>query len=173
MREGTARSNVARRWGGFDSPQVFVLPAVVLFGMFTVYPILRSLYLSFFDYEFLHPEQMRWIGFGNYAEIFRDQRVMAWPGLVTPKGPLAIWQLPFYPLLVLWLTINTPGGAFWNTIRFTAMYVPCAVVLPLLLAVAVERAGRTSTLFRTLNFIPVVVSVAVVSIIWMWIYHRW
>jgi multiple sugar transport system permease protein len=154
-----------------DSPYTFVLPAVLLFGMFTIYPILRSLYLSFYDYEFLHPERMHWIGLGNYGEIFRDPRVMGWPGLVTPKGPLTLWQLALYPLLVLWLTINTPGGAFWNTVRFTAMYVPCAVVLPLLLAVMVERAGRAATLFRTLNFIPVVVSVAVVSIIWMWIYH--
>jgi ABC-type sugar transport system permease subunit len=82
-----------------------------------------------------------------------------------------LWQYPLYPLLVAWLTINSPGGAFWNTVRFTAMYVPLAVVIPLFLAVLVERAGRLSTLFRTLNFIPVVVSVAVVSIIWMWIYH--
>ncbi len=72
---------------------------------------------------------------------------------------------------MLWGTLNTPGGAFWNTVRFTLMYVPVAVVLPLLLAVMVDKAGRLSGLYRTLNFIPVVVSVAVVSIIWMWIYH--
>jgi len=154
-----------------DNPYTFILPAVILFGMFTLYPILRSLYLSFFDYEFLRPERMHWIGFGNFREIFHDERVMGWPGLVAPHGPLAWWQYPLYPLLVLWMTINTPGGAFWNTMRFTVMYVPVAVVLPLLLAVMVEKAGRASGLYRTLNFIPVVVSVAVVSIIWMWIYH--
>ena len=154
-----------------DNPYVFVLPAVLLFGAFTLYPILRSLYLSFYDYEFLHPELMHWTGLGNYREIFHDPRVVGWPGLVTPKGPLAVWQLALYPLVVLWLTINTPGGAFWNTVRFTLLYVPAAVIAPLLLAVMVERAGRLSVLFRTLNFIPVVVSVAVVSIIWMWIYH--
>jgi multiple sugar transport system permease protein len=154
-----------------DSPYLFLLPAVLLFGMFALYPIVRSLYLSFFDYEFLRPEQMHWVGLGNYQEILQDERVRGWPGIVLPKGPLAWWEIALYPLLTVWLTINTPGGAFWNTIRFTLMYVPAAILLPLLLAVMIERAGRLSTLFRTLNFIPIVVSVAVISIIWMWIYH--
>ena len=171
MNATAATASARRRRLGFDTPYVFVLPAVLLFGMFTLYPILRSLYLSFFDYNFLRPDQMHWIGLGNYREILRDERVAGWPGLVLPQGHLAWWQYPLYPLLVAWLTINSPGGAFWNTVRFTAMYVPLAVVIPLFLAVLVERAGRLSPLFRTLNFIPVVVSVAVVSIIWMWIYH--
>lgn len=160
----------SRRWG-LDSPYAFLLPAVLVFGTFALYPILRSLYLSFFWYEFLRPEQMHWVGLGNYREMLHDERVTAWPGLVLPKGPLAWWQVVCYPLVVLWTTVNTPGGAFWNSIRFTVMYVPATLVVPLLLAVLVERAGRLSTLFRTLNFIPVVVSVAVVSIIWLWIYH--
>jgi ABC-type sugar transport system permease subunit len=167
-----ARTRAGKRRGWtLDSPYAFILPALLLFGMFSLYPILRSLYLSFFDYEFLRPEQMHWVGWGNYQEILRDQRVTQWPGIVLPKGPMPIWQLPFYPLMVLWLTINSPGGAFWNTVRFTIMYVPLAIIVPLFLAALVERAGRLSTLFRTLNFIPVVVSVAIISIIWMWIYH--
>ena len=160
-----------RAWRGLDNPYVFLLPALFVFGMFALYPIVRSLYLSFFDYEFLRPEQMHWVGVGNYAEIFRDDRVVGWPGIVLPEPPLSFWEIAFYPLLVLCLTVNAPGGAFWNTIRFAVMYVPASILIPLFVAVLVERAGRLSTLFRTLNFIPIVVSVAVVSIIWMWIYH--
>jgi ABC-type sugar transport system permease subunit len=165
-----ARPAKSRRFT-LDSPYVFILPAVLLFGMFSLYPIVRSLYLSFFDYDFLRPDQMHFVGWGNYREILRDERVMQWPGLVTPAKPLSIWEIIFYPFLTLGLTVNSPGGAFWNTIRFTIMYVPAAIIFPLFLAVLVDKAGRLSTLFRTLNFIPVVVSVAVISIIWMWIYH--
>jgi multiple sugar transport system permease protein len=171
MTTAAAQQSVRRRKWGLEGPYLFLLPALLVFGTFAVYPILRSLYLSFFDYEFLHPEGMRWIGLGNYHEIIRDERVMAWPGLVLPRAPLSIWEIICYPALVLWLTINAPGGAFWNSLRFTLMYVPATIVVPLLLAVLIERAGRLSALFRTLNFIPVVVSVAVVSIIWVWIYH--
>ncbi|MGD0112409.1 MAG: sugar ABC transporter permease [Armatimonadota bacterium] len=166
-----AVQHASRRKWGLDTPYAFLLPAILIFGAFAVYPILRSLYLSFFSYEFLHPEQMHWVGVANYREIAGDQRVTAWPGIVLPKGSLSVWQIPFYPLVVAWLTINAPGGAFWNSIRFTAMYVPATIVLPLFLAILIERAGRLSAFFRTMNFIPVVVSVAVVSIIWMWIYH--
>ena len=165
------KKSVGRRVWNLDNPYVFVLPALVVFGTFALYPILRSLYLSFFHYEFLRPDQMHWLGLGNYREILQDERVTAWPGIVTPQGPLSLWQIALYPLLVLGLTFNAPGGAFWNTIRFTIMYVPTAIILPLLLAVMIDRAGRLSTLFRTLNFIPIVVSVAVISIIWMWLYH--
>jgi ABC-type sugar transport system permease subunit len=170
----TASGETKRRsrpgWS-LDSPYVFLLPALLVFCTFALYPILRSLYLSFFHYEFLRPEEMRWVGVGNYREILGDERVTGWPGIQGPQGTLSFWQILLYPILVVWLTINTPGGAFWNTIRFTLMYVPAAIILPLILAVLVERAGRLSGLFRTLNFIPIVVSVAVVSVIWMWIYH--
>jgi len=168
---GDQRVTQRRGWQGLDNPYAFLLPAVLVFGMFALYPILRSLFLSFFHYEFLRPEEMGWVGWANYAEIFRDERVTGWPGIVSPEKPLSVWEIAFYPFLAVWLTINAPGGAFWNTIRFTVMYVPAAIVLPLVVAVLIERAGRLSTLFRTLNFIPIVVSVAVVSIIWMWIYH--
>jgi len=165
---GTQRRR--QRWT-LDSPYAFLAPALLVFCTFAIYPILRSLYLSFFHYEFLRPEQMHWVGLANYREILADERVTGWPGLVFPKGPLTVWQIMLYPVLVPWLTVNTPGGAFWNTIRFTLMYVPATIVLPLFAALLVDRAGRAAGLFRTLNFLPVVVSVAVVSIIWMWIYH--
>jgi ABC-type sugar transport system permease subunit len=168
---GDQRASQRRGWRGLDNPYAFLVPAVVVFGMFALYPILRSLFLSFYHYEFLRPDEMHWVGWANYTEIFRDERVTGWPGIVTPATPLSAWEILFYPFLVLWLTINSPGGAFWNTVRFTAMYVPAAIILPLILAVLIERAGRLSALFRTLNFIPIVVSVAVISIIWMWIYH--
>jgi len=162
---------IKRNGWSLESPYLFLLPALLLFGTFALYPILRSLYLSFFQYEFLRPEEMHWVGFGNYREIIGDERVTGWPGVVLPASPLSIWKIVFYPFLVVWLTLNTPGGAFWNTLRFTAMYLPATIVLPLLLAVLVDRAGRLTTLFRTLNFVPVVVSVVVISIIWTWIYH--
>jgi multiple sugar transport system permease protein len=168
---GDQRIGGRRAWRGLDSPYAFLVPALLIFGMFALYPIVRSLYLSFFHYEFLRPEEMRFVGLSNYREIFADDRVMGWPGVVTPAPPLSIWQIIFYPFLVVGLTLNAGGGAFWNTLRFTLMYVPPTIILPLVLAVLVERAGRLSGLFRTLNFIPVVVSVAVVSIIWMWVYH--
>ena len=45
---GDQRVSQRRGWQGLDNPYAFLLPAVLVFGMFALYPILRSLFLSFF-----------------------------------------------------------------------------------------------------------------------------
>jgi multiple sugar transport system permease protein len=127
--------NLGRR--GRWAPYAYLAPAAALFGAFIAYPILRALQLSFTSFEFLRPEQSRFVGLANYAEILGDARAIE---------------------------------SFVNTLYFTLLYLPPAVILPLLVAVLIDRARRGRVFFRTANFIPVVVSVAVVSVIWMWIY---
>ena len=60
---------------------------------------------------------------------------------------------------------------FDNTLYFTLLYLPLAIVFPLLVAVLIDRMRRGRIFFRTVNFIPVVVSISVVSVIWMWVYN--
>lgn len=50
----------------------FMLPWVIGFFGLTVGPILASLYFSFTDYSLLTPPT--WAGFGNFTEMFADQR---------------------------------------------------------------------------------------------------
>jgi len=57
------RASERRGWRGLDNPYAFLVPAVVVFGMFALYPIVRSLYLSFFDYS----EKLQEVKY-NYAE---------------------------------------------------------------------------------------------------------
>ncbi|GAB7388469.1 sugar ABC transporter permease [Bacillaceae bacterium] len=59
---------------------------------------------------------------------------------------------------------------FWISLKNTVLYVlgtvPLSMILGLVMAVLVEAAGRLKELYRFLFFIPVVVSIAVVSIVW-------
>jgi multiple sugar transport system permease protein len=55
-----------RAWLGV----VLVLPAVVLLGMFFIYPLLRTILISFFDYPLLGPAHFT--GLDNYAAAFSD-----------------------------------------------------------------------------------------------------
>lgn len=49
----------------------FVLPFIIVFLIFNVYPVLRTLYLSFMDYKgFGTPN---FIGIENYARVFQDK----------------------------------------------------------------------------------------------------
>lgn len=57
-----------------------------------------------------------------------------------------------------------------NTIYFTLVVVPLQSGLALILAVIVNQRTRGINIFRTIYFMPVVVSMVVVSILWRFIY---
>lgn len=49
----------------------FIAPFLVIFLIFNIYPVLRTLYLSFTNYSgFNQPE---WIGLSNYTRVFKDK----------------------------------------------------------------------------------------------------
>jgi multiple sugar transport system permease protein len=53
----------------------FALPALVLFGLFAVYPMIRVFYLSVFDYNLTSPPEF--VGLDNYRFLFGDDRFQA------------------------------------------------------------------------------------------------
>jgi multiple sugar transport system permease protein len=61
-------------------------------------------------------------------------------------------------------------SALGNTLVFVASAVGFGVVLALLFAVLVERTGRWARYYRTLFFIPVVVSLLATTMVWRWLY---
>lgn len=54
------------RWG-----YLFVLPFVIVFLVFSIYPVLRTLYLSFTSYKGYGDAV--WIGIDNYIRVFKDR----------------------------------------------------------------------------------------------------
>jgi multiple sugar transport system permease protein len=65
---GRRRNSLARRRGVLGV--VYVLPAAVLLGLFFIWPLLRTIYISFFDYPILGPSTF--IGVQNYVDAFSD-----------------------------------------------------------------------------------------------------
>lgn len=49
-----------------------IVPFLILFVVFTIWPVLRSLYLSFTDYDAI--SEPRLVGFRNYQELLQDPR---------------------------------------------------------------------------------------------------
>ncbi len=119
-------------WG-----MAFALPAMVFFALFAIYPILRTFYLSFFEYSVVDPQV--YTGTSNYREIIGDDRF---------------------------------ATSLLNTFKYVAFtYIP-VLILALLLAMALNTQIRGRGLFRTIYFVPVVMSWVVVSVIWKLIFHR-
>lgn len=65
---------------------------------------------------------------------------------------------------------------FWqvlgNTLNYLVLVVPALVVLPLGLAILVNQKVRGMTLFRSIYYLPVLVSVVIAAIAWKWIYSE-
>lgn len=50
---------------------IFIAPFLVVFVTFSIYPVLRTLYLSFTDYSGFN--QPAWVGLSNYTRVFKDK----------------------------------------------------------------------------------------------------
>lgn len=50
---------------------LFIAPFVITFVVFSIYPVIRTLYLSFTDYKGFGEAQV--IGFANYLRVFQDK----------------------------------------------------------------------------------------------------
>lgn len=118
------------------APVWWLLPVLVYFALFQYYPILKSIYISFFDYGLLRRDTP-FVGLANYVRQFQD------------------------PLFL---------SALGNTLVFVASAVGFGVVLALLFAILVERTGRWARYYRTLFFVPVVVSLLATTMVWRWLY---
>ena len=53
-----------------NAPYIFIAPVVIVFTIFMLYPILRSLYLSFFE---LTSGEYVFVGLKNYKKLFQDE----------------------------------------------------------------------------------------------------
>jgi cellobiose transport system permease protein len=53
------------------SPYLYVLPFFVLFGLFGAFPVVYTVWVSLFDWDFL-AETHTWIGLDNYTRLFGD-----------------------------------------------------------------------------------------------------
>ena len=64
---------------------------------------------------------------------------------------------------------------FWtsisNTLIYTVLRVPLCIIGSLLLAVLVNNAVRGVKFFRTIYFIPSIVTGVVLSVVWMWMFN--
>ncbi|MDN4617133.1 sugar ABC transporter permease [Paenibacillus sp. PsM32] len=127
------KSNLYRKEKYFG--YLFILPPVVGFLLFTLYPALYSVYGSFTDWNGLG--QMNFIGLDNFKDILTDDF--------------------FYK-------------SMFNTL-FLMIGIPIGLVISLLLALGLNRKIPGTTTFRVIYYVPVISSLAAISILWQWAYN--
>jgi ABC-type sugar transport system permease subunit len=70
---GTVAARRRRRRIRFQPAWLFMAPSLVILGVFVFYPILRSLYYSFFNWT-IGAAHQQWVGLGNYTQLLRDSQ---------------------------------------------------------------------------------------------------
>jgi raffinose/stachyose/melibiose transport system permease protein len=123
---------------GWLRPWLFAGPALGIYIAVVVYPMVFSVYLSFFRWDGISPRRA-FVGLQNY------------------------------------LTLLTNSDVFWIALKNNAIFLIAALLLPtsigLGLAVVLNAKFYGSRVFRSVFYFPAVLSLAIVGLIWTWIFH--
>lgn len=115
---------------------LFILPALVGFCFIRVFPMLKSFYYSFTDWNG-YSSDVKFIGFANYIKLFQDPEV---------KNSIMV-SITF--VIVSVIVINT---------------------LAVFFAVLLKKASGLIGIYRSIIFIPIVISPVAVAYIWRSMY---
>jgi multiple sugar transport system permease protein len=129
-----------------------VLPVVIFFLVFNVYPILNGVYLSMTTFTLLRPPV--WIGLENYAELLGDplfrQSVLVTLGFVA-GSTIPVWILSLAAAVLFFQRF--PGRDLLKTIFFTPV-LPSLVVIAIVWRVLLYPNGILTNSFKPLTGLP-------------------
>lgn len=103
---------------------LFISPWLIGFLVFTGWPFLRSVYLSFTRYNVVTPP--RWVGVANYRVLFTEDSVFWTSALITLKYAAVAVPLGIVAgvILALFLNADIKGIAVYRTLFFLPSIVP-------------------------------------------------
>jgi putative chitobiose transport system permease protein len=98
------------------TPYLFLTPALLIIGIFVLYPILAVVYYSFTDYNIITPPE--WIGLRNYQQLLRDP--VFWLALRNSFFYLLVTPLLIFLSILLAIVVNRklPGINFFRALYY-------------------------------------------------------
>ncbi len=142
-RSSKTRSVLSR----YSTVFLFFGPYLFFFTLFFLYPLIRGFIDSFFFWNFGDSvSDMRFVGWQNYQNI--------------------LFENPDFPLAHQWFTTG-----LGHTVLFVALTVPFLIVVPLIIALLLNKKPWGESFFRALFFLPNVLSVATVCLIFRYVFN--
>ncbi|KAB8137610.1 sugar ABC transporter permease [Gracilibacillus oryzae] len=128
----------------FLKPLLFVGPHIILFIVFILIPSVYGIYASFTNWNLIGDPV--WVGLDNYKTILTDT------------------DSTFYSQFF---------NGLKNTLLFVVFSVPLLIIIPLLIAVALEHKDlKFTSLFQTLLYIPGLISISAAALVWSLIFNK-
>lgn len=130
----------------------FLLPGLLFVLIYMGYPLLRSFYLSFTNYNFAFDSEPVWAGISNYAKLFQDAKFIA------ALKNTAVFSAVFFPsvlvislLIALLLDKAVRGSVFFRTFIFMPMIVPLSLTGIVFQWILNERFGLLNSLLYSIG----------------------
>lgn len=143
---------IQRHIGAHRMAYVFLVPNLLVFGLFSFWPMLLNFYIAFTGGTSSIIAERPWVGLENFREL------LACPDYFDPK------------------TCPVAGYSFWtglwNTLFFALAQLPIMIVVALAAALVLNREIRARGFWRAVFFYPVMLSPVVIAVIWDWILKR-
>jgi multiple sugar transport system permease protein len=117
---------------------VFLLPWILGFLLFSLGPLLASMYLGMTVYRGYGTP--KWVGLDNFQRMFTADKLF--------------WQ------------------SLKVTVTYAASFLPIGLIMGFSIALMMNQKVRGILLFRTIYYLPSVVSGAAVALLWQFVFHR-
>src|SRR5687767_5412002 len=133
-----------QRWGLY-----FVLPTVIFFAIFFLYPIVSGIYYSLTEFTLLRPPV--YVGLQNYGELFKDRLFLK--SISVTLGYVAgstfpVWVLSLFAAVVFFQKFR---GREFLKMLFFAPVLPSLVVVATVWIVLVNPNGLLTGVLRPLT----------------------
>ncbi len=191
----------SKRFQGHETTYAWLMSAPALIGLFlfVALPLFGGVYWSFTNKRLISPLPTKYVGFQNYQNLLGLQIVRLEPEIdpatsqvridaegnkVFPSARSIVRNNPAYQGFRQWFSFDGFGDryvviardptflrALINTFIFVMVIVPGQGGLALVMALLVNQRLRGRYVFRTIYFSPVVTSMAVLAIVWTFLYN--
>lgn len=125
----------------------------------------QKIHFSFVSYLFILPAILLNIAF--FIVPFLQSLIMSaydWPVLGAKKFVFLENYQNLFQDTQFW-------NSLWFTLKYAVFVTPCLFVLAFILALLINGTFKGASLFRSLYFAPVVISMTCCSMVWLWIYN--
>uniref|UniRef100_A0A7C5Z8U0 Sugar ABC transporter permease n=1 Tax=Caldicellulosiruptor owensensis TaxID=55205 RepID=A0A7C5Z8U0_9FIRM len=115
---------------------LFLAPALILIGIYIIWPIIMSFNLSMFEWDGVSPQKI-YVGLKNWKDLLQDS--------------------------IFWY-------AFGNNIKFIFLSIIIEMPIAILIAVLLDRGGKKFDVFKSLFYLPMLMSSVAIGVLFKYIY---
>lgn len=156
------KSSLRAFWNTFKYPLLFLSPWILGLLIFSIYPILDSLYLSFTNFNLF--ESPSFVGLSNYKLLFSDQRFIKACNVTSVYVFIGVpLQLAFALVLALLLNNGIPGLKYFRAIYYLPALLGGSVAISILWRQLFGLNGLINSMMAAVGFSDTITGISWIS----------